>query len=131
MLKQTLFITGLIFACLSCKHEPVEPEAESIVPTNENIMDTCISSNISFTSNVFPIINTRCATPGCHSGSSPASGIGLEDYTQVKAMVDYERLIGTIDHQPGFSPMPKAQAKLDSCYISMVKTWVLEGAQNN
>lgn len=90
---------------------------------------TCDTTNISFSTDIQPILNTHCV--GCHSSSFAAAGINLDNYTGVKAVVDNGKLYGSITHANGYSPMPKNGNKLDSCSILKVEAWINMGSPNN
>jgi hypothetical protein len=92
---------------------------------------SCDTTSVTYTTTVKPIIIASCAYSGCHGGATPASGIGLEDYAGLKAIVTSNRLLGVINHQSGFSPMPKNAAKLPQCSIDQITRWVTDGALNN
>lgn len=89
----------------------------------------CDTQNVKFSTHVQPIIKNFCQ--GCHSGSAPSGGIGLENYNQVKTVADNGKLLGSIDHLPGFSPMPKGSSKMSLCNIRTIAKWIEAGAQNN
>jgi len=94
----------------------------------------CSTENMSFSQDVWPVINASCT--GCHSGSSPSGNIALENYTDVAAAAaidagNYGSLYGTISHASGNSPMPKGSSKLSDCTISQIKAWIDQGAMDN
>ncbi len=93
------------------------------------IDSTCNTSNVTFSSSVKPILQTYCN--GCHGGSNPEGGVDYNTYNGVKATVDNGKLPGSIEHQSGYSPMPKNGNKLSACKISIIKTWIDAGAPNN
>ena len=68
------------------------------------------------------LLDNHCV--GCHSGSNPAGGIGLSDYTNVKQIGENGKLYGAINHDAGFKPMPRNNPKLADCDIKKVKMWV-------
>ncbi len=96
---------------------------------NNKCVSACDTSNVKFSTTVKPIIDNNCM--GCHSGSSPAGGIALTNYSQIKTVAANGRLLGSIEHAPGYSPMPKNMAMLSSCKIAQIKIWINEGMQNN
>lgn len=91
----------------------------------------CDTTNVKFSTTVFPLIETRCK--GCHSGAGPQGGIALANYTQVKATVTNGKLWGSIIHATGFKPMPypAGNAKMPECDIRKVKIWIDKGAPND
>lgn len=93
-------------------------------------LDYCDTMDVSFSSDVIPILRNNCFS--CHSKSnSPdfANGLSLEDYEDVVAMSD--RIVGAIKHNDGFIPMPQGKEQLDSCKIETVEAWVNQGSLNN
>jgi mono/diheme cytochrome c family protein len=79
---------------------------------------------------VVPVLTSNCYV--CHSGAATAgAGIKLDNYASVKVQVNNGRLLGSIEHKPGFSPMPKGGAKMQDCDIAKIRTWIKAGAPNN
>jgi hypothetical protein len=52
-------------------------------------------------------------------------------YSDVILRVDDGSLIGSINHDNGFSPMPKGSSKLNLCNITVIQKWIDDGAPNN
>jgi hypothetical protein len=96
---------------------------------------TCDTTDVSYASDIAPIIASSCAGVDCHTGSSPGSGKPFNDYAGVKAEVDAQRFYGSVAHLQGFSPMPRKSdgtaTKLDDCKIAQIKAGVDAGAPNN
>lgn len=88
----------------------------------------CDTLNMTYTNHIEPIISMSCI--GCHSGSAPSGNISLETYDDVKATANDGSLMGTIDHAPGFSAMPKNSPKIDDCSISQIAAWINQGTKN-
>jgi len=84
---------------------------------------------VSYQAKVVPILQANCY--GCHSGSAPSGGQAMGTYTADKAMATSGKLIGTISHATGFSPMPKGGSKLSACKIAVIQKWISAGAPNN
>ncbi len=88
-------------------------------------------SNVQYASAITGILS-RNGCYGCHSGSGTLGGrIVLDNYAGVKIVADNGKLVGSINHAPGFSPMPKGSAKISNCDISKIQAWVAAGAPNN
>jgi hypothetical protein len=118
-------ITGATIFFWSCYYD----SKEFLFP---EINDGCDTINITFALSVAPVLDQYCLS--CHGNSTAASygsNIKLEDYTDVKAQADNGKLIGSISHESGYSPMPKGASKLDNCIITAIKQWIDAGAQNN
>ena len=90
----------------------------------------CSTAITKFSTEVKPILQSNCIT--CHSNAAAASmggGIKLQDYADVKTNI--VRLVGTIQHSSGFSPMPKGGGKLSDCNILIINTWITKGTLND
>jgi hypothetical protein len=94
---------------------------------------TCDTTTAKFATFVSPLIASGCATSGCHSAASQASGINLGTYTAIKAYITSSKAIflGSIDQAAGYSKMPKDAAKFGACDITKLKIWINAGALNN
>jgi len=96
---------------------------------NNECVQACDTINVTYSNTIKTIMDNNCM--GCHSGSSPAGGIPITNYTEVKSLAANGRLMGTIEHKAGYSPMPKNMAKLSDCNIAQLKIWIKDGMQNN
>ena len=95
-------------------------------------LPTCDTVNVIYSKSVKPILSGSCYS--CHAVSNAptlGSGIDLETYTELMVQIDNGRLLGAINHASGFSPMPKAEAKLDDCSIDIIEEWINQGAVND
>lgn len=90
---------------------------------------TCNTTNVTFSASVKPILQTYCN--GCHGGSSPLGNVDYNTYNGVKATVTNGKLLGSIQHLSGFSPMPQNANKLSVCNLGIIKAWIDSGAPNN
>lgn len=88
----------------------------------------CDTTQFAFGAVVNPLMTTYCV--GCHNPSSPGGSILLNTYAGVQAIALNGKLMGTITHASGFSPMPKG-GKLSQCQITQINKWVVAGALNN
>jgi hypothetical protein len=119
-LLSTMIIVCVLSSCVYEKEDILYP------PGN------CTTINPTYSLMVQPIISANCYS--CHStANSAVSGGGnqLDSYAKLKVFVDNGKLVGTISHSAGFSPMPKNSAKLNDCDINKIKAWVAAGAPNN
>ncbi len=91
----------------------------------------CDTTNVRFSTVIQPLIATRCQ--GCHSGTAPSGGFRLTNYAEIKAKVNDQRLLGAINHAPGFKPMPypAGSPKMPQCQLDQVRIWIQGGALNN
>lgn len=89
---------------------------------------TCNTTNVTYASVASIISSNGCL--GCH-GPVPQGGLSLVTYAQVKAKVTDGRLLGSISHSSGYSPMPKGMPQMSACDISRIRAWINAGAPNN
>lgn len=113
-----LLIPILIIATLNSCYYDNEEELYGNAP--------CDVSNVSYAESIEPIIQSKCATSGCHVAGGTGNGL-LESYANVKAKVDngsmFNRVVDLRDMPPG-SPM-------DDCQVLLFETWINDGAPNN
>ena len=93
---------------------------------------------VSFSKDVLPILKASCQK--CHGGKDGKGGIDLTSYaTMKKGGKDGPVFVeGNPDKSPlvtsisGDKPdMPKKAAPLTKAQVTMISTWVKEGAKNN
>ncbi len=113
----TLILCASVLVIFSCTKEEDPPET------------TCETEGLTYTNYAKDIIDQTCATASCHNGDVATNGtFGMADYTSTKAAADNGRIIGTINHEDGFSNMPKGGDKLDDCTIDKLTAWINDGA---
>ncbi len=92
----------------------------------------CDTANVTFEGTIQPLTNQYCAIAGCHTPAAMASGYDLSSYAGMKRIADEGSLLGSIRHDPKFSPMPRGtNEKLSDCEIAKYAKWVAAGAPNN
>lgn len=91
--------------------------------------ESCDTTQVTYSGTIAPIIELNCYA--CHEGEQSVSGIPLNGYDHLKAMVDAGRLIGALRHQEGFSPMPQNASALPECELLKIEKWVDDGAPDN
>lgn len=87
----------------------------------------CDTVAVSFNTEIWPIINTKCTS--CHSGSFPSGSLALTNHAQVTASLP--NIIDRIERNPDDPLLMPQGAKLDACSISKIKAWAAQGAVNN
>lgn len=90
----------------------------------------CEVGPVTYTATVRNIL-TAYGCIGCHAGSNPSGNISLQEHAGVRAVAANGKLLGAINHNTGFSPMPMGGNKMTSCDIDKIKAWVDGGALNN
>lgn len=94
-----------------------------------NACNDCDTSTFTYSGAMLPIINTHCK--GCHNPSFISGGLDLTLYANVRSIALDGKLMGSIDHLPGFSAMPKGGTKLSDCKLTQVRKWIAAGSLNN
>jgi hypothetical protein len=91
---------------------------EELYPSN-----FCVTENISFNTSIRPLIQTRCALPGCHAGMvSP----DLTQDQNIHAIANDGRLKArVIDRIP---PAMPPTGPLPSCETQQLQAWLDQGA---
>jgi hypothetical protein len=121
-----ILVIGLLLVIASSCYYDSE---EFLYPQPGAVCDTTI---VTYSQSVAPILTNYCLT--CHSNTAAAAfggNIRLESYSDVRSRADDHRLLGSIAHENGYSPMPLGTSKLDNCKISTIRIWINSGAQNN
>jgi hypothetical protein len=113
-----IYVSLAFFAVLlACKKED-----------NTNISDFQCDETISFTTQVKPLIDQNCNTSGCHNASA-AGGYVLLNHAQISD--NASRILNSIQHKSGFSPMPQGAPKFSDEQIRIVACWIEQGKPNN
>lgn len=89
----------------------------------------CDTAIYTYNGAIKPIMDSKCV--GCHNPGNLGGNIDVSTYAAVKATVLNGKLMGSIIHQTGFSPMPKNSAKLSDCEITQFQKWIAAGSLNN
>ena len=118
MRKTLPILSAILILSQGCYNDNVEELYEFEDPN-------CDTLDVSFSNQVFPIIQGNCSITGCHVAGG--NGMLLENYNNVKAYVDngtmFDRVVNTQD-------MPPSQP-LTSCQIDQIDSWINAGAPNN
>jgi hypothetical protein len=122
-LNKRLLIAGLVLLLFgqmqSCYYDNEE----------ELYFGACDTTNVTYSLIVAPIMAGSCNV--CHSGNFPNAGIRTDNYADLKSIADNGRLWGAINHEPGFSPMPQNQPKMNECNLARIRKWIDSGAPDN
>ncbi len=118
MYRSILFIVLLLPIFLfSCEKDEVE----------EPQTYDCTGLTPTYTAEIKPIIDTNCATSGCHDSSSQAGGINLSTYALTSSESNNARFLGSIQRLSAYSSMPRNSAKLSDTTIQLIYCWVENG----
>ncbi len=115
-----LMLALFIWACHADNEEDLFPEE----------MTKSLDSNkvVSYSMEIEPIINAKCATSGCHVAGGTGNG-HLTNYNEVKLKVDNGSLRNRVLNDPR-NPMPPSGA-LPNSEKDLIRLWLDQGAKNN
>jgi hypothetical protein len=92
--------------------------------------NACDTANVTYSATITGLLNSYgCVS--CHSGATPSGSFRLQTHAEVKAKITDGRLLGAINHTPGFAPMPQGANKMNRCDIEKIEAWANAGAPNN
>ena len=87
----------------------------------------CDSTNVRYSVEITEILtNNGCLT--CHSDLAT---LDLNGYADLKVYVDNGALLGSLNHDPAYRPMPDNSPKISACDLNRIEKWVREGALDN
>lgn len=89
----------------------------------------CDTTNVTYSGTIVPMFQGSCN--GCHNSTSTGGNINLTTYAGVQAVALNGHLYGSVNHDAGFSAMPKYMSKLPDCQIAEIRIWIQNGAPNN
>jgi hypothetical protein len=124
-MKRTLIAVGM--TCLmgwtmtGCYNDNVEELYPA--PTGNG----CDTTNVTYNGAIKNIFNQSCGIANCHATGSAPGGYILDNYAGSVAAANSGRLLGAINHAPGYSAMPKNMSKLAPCDITRIQVWVNKG----
>jgi hypothetical protein len=122
MKARTLFF-GLVLglSAIACSKD-------SMTNTEYANAASCTGVTPTYTTDIKAIMDSRCATSGCHSASSAAHGIKLHDLTNTKAAFDsHSNFLATVHHASGEEAMPQGSSKLSDADIQKLDCWFKNG----
>lgn len=121
------------------------PSADSCAPVS-----MIGPTTVSYANQIVPLfMSAGCLSSACHGGTFPASGFDLRSYATSFVMGDNARRINACEISPGHpensflieklrssDPRQGLQMPLDGellteAQISLIETWINEGAQDN
>jgi hypothetical protein len=121
----------LAFAC--CCLLAFVPACEKNTPNNSNTyldQADCTGVDIagnSYDNEIKAILDSQCATAGCHDALTKSEGIDLSTYAKAKTAFQNQACLCTIHHGPECRPMPQDGAKLSDAVIKKIDCWAKNG----
>ena len=111
-MKQLLLLCIFAIVCSNCTSDSTD---DLTIP---------IPSAITYTQHVQPILDTSCATSGCHNASSNTAGLVLETYDQAKDAFENRFALGRMQSQGASMP---PSGNLPSTSIDIIRNWKDQG----
>ncbi len=104
-------------------------DKEELLYGSSNAPCTDTTGVVSYAQKVAPMFQQYCYS--CHNSNFPSGNIVMGTYASDKAIAQNGKLMGSITHASGFSPMPQGMPKMSNCQIAVVKKWIDSGILNN
>ncbi|MFZ5552886.1 MAG: hypothetical protein ACOZCO_07205 [Bacteroidota bacterium] len=97
----------------------------------EEIRPAPCEYDVSFNSEIKPLIISRCANNSCHAFLMNGIDLIFSDYSDIYEASLMESFLATIKHQPGFPMMPQDTTQLLPEEIQIIECWIEQGRKNN
>ena len=114
----TMLCLAAMIGLFGCTYDDLE--------TLGNPVD-CDTFATTYGQDILPLVTDNCQ--GCHSGSTPAAGIALEEHADIALFA--EAMLGRMELEPGDGLLMPPSGKLDSCSIARFTTWIEAGKPDN
>lgn len=85
----------------------------------------CDTAKFTYNDEVRIILDKECV--GCHNANTTNLEVRLDTYEEVKKVAASGALLGAIEWQNGFTPMPRNRAQLPECERTVIKKWIEAG----
>lgn len=120
IMKKLILFSIPFFLLLSCGKEVAEDLKKKQGPNN------CDTSNITFTANVQPILNSGLCL-SCHTGPGAFGNVRLDSYQAAADIAP--KMLKAIKHDPslGISQWMPPGGKLNDCQILQIEAWINQG----
>jgi hypothetical protein len=124
-----MLFTALLAVLYQCRHKPEDQFA---------VGNPCHPDTVYFERDILPLLRSSCAKAGCHDAATAMDGVILDTYADVIATGDvrsgrpdnsdlFEVLV---EDKPEKRMPPPPLPTLSNDQIEMVRTWILQGADN-
>ena len=113
-----LIIMGLLIGMTACEKEELPPEEEE--EEEQEMMDDCDLEEVTYEGEIKSILS-GCTGSSCHGSNTSRS---MANYADAVSYAKQGRILGALNREAGFSPMPKNGAKLAQCKIDQIEAWI-------
>lgn len=127
-MKKIIVALSLVVVVSSCTKDKSDELITEVV--DDTVQTYCDTVTVSFSNQVLPIFIQNCATSGCHDATVSGT-YQFETHGQISNSFHIAAALSTINHESGFSPMPKFQSKLHDSLIQQIECWIDQGKLNN
>ncbi|MFM8917178.1 MAG: hypothetical protein ACKOGP_05485 [Bacteroidota bacterium] len=92
----------------------------------------CDPDSVYFEQQILPLLVSNCSQPGCHNTGSAQDGVILTSYSNLMNTAGTNDLWDVItETDPDKIMPPPTESPLSSAQISLIQTWIQQGAQDN
>lgn len=135
-LKHVFWLAASLCLVVSaCKHEIPQPIVLDDGNGNGNGAGSgipCDPDSVYFEQQILPLLVSNCSQSGCHNAGSAQDGIVLTSYSNLMNTAGTNELWEVINEtDPDKIMPPPPESPLTSAQISLIQTWIQQGAQNN
>jgi hypothetical protein len=129
-------LTGIILLAITCKHEIPLPDNNGNGNDTTTQTNSCSPDTVYFINEILPLLNSNCATSGCHDAASHQGRVVLSNYSKIKSLVvpfnASESRLYNVVKQTGEDRMPPPpRAALTAQQLAKLEKWINQGALNN
>jgi hypothetical protein len=89
----------------------------------------CDTLNVTYSGVISSIMNVNCNS--CHDAATLSGNVQTDNYDDLKVIADNGKLWGVVNHETGYTFMPKDRPQLSECDLKKIKIWINAGALNN
>lgn len=114
----TLWIAGFMSSCYYDNEEDLYPKQTA-----------CDTTNVTYETKIAPIMQNNCNS--CHNQVTANAGVVTDNYNDLKTVAENGQLWGAVNHEPGYSPMPRNGEQLPECELKKIRIWIDNGAPRN
>ncbi len=112
----SLVCLALVFNYWGCKKDDNNSTAGTAC-------DGIVAADNKYSNTIKPILNASCAYAGCHDAITKAENLDLSSYVASKSAFQNSKMICSINHASGCTPMPKNAGKLSADIIKKLECW--------
>lgn len=87
----------------------------------------CTGLTPTYTADVKALMDTHCATAGCHDAVAKEHGYDLSTYQTVISDAEKNAFMGSMQHVKGYHAMPEDAAKFSDTDLQTISCWIENG----